>query len=177
MKTDLKKIVISIIITGLLLAYWKLIYIQYVDPEIGFILALDDIIPLGIYEEIVFRWLPYIVVSSIYVWSKKVSNPKLQGIILSVLILLIIFVQLISSIIHMPIDPIVRQYFYELPPRITSEELCKNFLSQGVLAIILSLTYYIWIDKKKPLKDLQLASLIACIITHIIYNVFILRYH
>ena len=127
------------------------------------------LIPLGVKEELIFRYLPFIFATGVYVGIKKIGD-KWAKISIIPLGIFMIAVQFIFSSLHLPLDPLYREMLYDLPPTPTFEELFDTFLLQGVLGIMLCISYWIYISKHRPLSLFQGKSLLASCFVHIVYN-------
>ena len=160
-------IAVLVIWNGIYMSYLFTDYLRY-QPEC----TLENLlmfIPWGIKEEIIFRYLPFMLATCIYVGLKKIGN-KWANISIIPLGILILVVQFVFSSLHIPLDPVYREVLYELPPYPTFTELFETFLLQGIVGIFLCICYLIYISKEKPLSLLQLKSLLACCFVHIVYN-------
>ena len=174
MKKSTKKFIV-LCCTIIALVLWNGIYMDYLFP--GNFRCQPDcslkniimFIPLGIKEELIFRYLPLILSTCIYVSMKKLGN-KWAKISLISLSFFVFCVQFTFSSLHIPLDPIYRGIVYHLPPYPTLEELFNTFLLQGVLGLSLCLCYIIYIPKEKPLSLFQGKSLLASCFVHIVYN-------
>lgn len=156
------------------LVIWNGIYMGYIFPDYircqpeCSLKNLLTFVPLGIKEEIIFRYLPFLLVTYVYVRLKKIGmRVKIFIIPLGIFILII---QIIFSSLHIPLDPDYREILYDLPPYPTIKELVDVFLLQGVLGIVLCLCYLLYISRNKPLYMLQVESLLVCCFVHILYN-------
>jgi hypothetical protein len=173
----MKKIVKILIVCCILaaLVIWNGIYMDYISQD-GVRWGLDCsleyllmFIPKGIVEELIFRYLPFMLAIGIYVGMRKMG-PKWAKISIVPLAIFILAVQFVFSSLHIPLDPLYREMFYNLPPRPTFGELFNIFLLQGVVGISLCAIYVMFISKEKPFTLLQGKSLLACCIVHILYN-------
>lgn len=174
MKKILTKIFVLCCII-IVLVTWNGMYMSYFFPE-DFRCQPDCspnnllmFIPLGIKEEVIFRYLPFVLSTCIYVSLKKIGE-KWARISVVPLSILILFAQFVFSSLHIPLNPTYREIMYDLPPYPTFEELFNAFLLHGVLGISLCLCYIIYIPKDKPLSLLQVRSLLASCFVHIVYN-------
>lgn len=163
-----KKIFITCCITAILVV-WNGIYLKIFPDTTIIEFPLLTYITLGIKEEFLFRYIPFILATCIYIGLKKIGEKyaKLSIIPLGICILAI---QLLFSSLHIPLDPVMREVLYGLPPSVTFEELFNIFLLDGILGISLCIVYIIFIPKEKPLSLLQVKSLLATCCVHIIYN-------
>ena len=128
------------------------------------------LIPMGIGEELIFRYFPILISTCIYLGFKKMGDRwgKVSLIPLGIFILV---VQLVFAIVHLPLDPINRETVYDLPPYPTLAEITKAFFYHGVAGIVFCICYLIYIPKEKPLSLLQVKSLIASSFAHIVCNI------
>ncbi len=170
----MKKILIVCCILAALVV-WNGIYMDYVfpgtnrcQPECS-LKELLLFIPNGIKEELIFRYLPLLLVTCIYVWMRKIGV-KWAKISIVPLAIFILAVQFVFSSLHIPLDPAYREMICELPPYPTFGELLKTFMLQGLLGTTLCVIYIIYIPKENPLSLLQGKCLLACCIVHIVYN-------
>ncbi len=172
MKKSITKFLILCCIIAVLVT-WNGIYTVYIlrDREIWDIWlgSLIDFVLPGIKEEVIFRYLPFIFVTCIYVGLKKIGDKWAKISIIPIAIFMIA-VQFVFSSLHLPLNPVYREILYELPPRPTFEELFDTFLLQGVAGIMLCISYIIYIPKNSPLSLLQIRSLLASSFVHIVYN-------
>jgi len=174
MNKNIKKfLLLCCIIVALVI--WNGIYMSYIFPDdvrcqpectLENLLVL---IPWGIGEELIFRYLPIILATFVYIGLKRIGE-KWAKISIIPLGIFILAVQFVFSSLHIPLDPVYREILYELPPYPTFTELFDTFLLQGVLGILLCVSYLIYIPKEKPLSRLQLKSFLACCFVHIVYN-------
>jgi hypothetical protein len=127
------------------------------------------LIPLGIREELIFRYLPILISTCIYLGFKKIGARwgKISLIPLGILILV---VQFVFAIVHLPLDPLDREALYDLPPYPTLAEIIEAFFYHGIAGIVFCICYLIYIPKEKPLSLLQVKSLIASSFAHIVCN-------
>ena len=127
------------------------------------------LIPLGIGEELEFRYLPFLISTCIYLGLKKIGARwgKKSLIPLGIFILV---AQLLFAIVHLPLDPFRRETVYDLPPYPTLAEIIKAFFYHGIAGIAFCICYLIYIPKEKPLSLLQVKSLIASSFAHIMCN-------
>ena len=174
----MKKSVIKLLLLCIILAalvVWNGIYMECIFPDLircqpeCTLNNLLILIQSGIKEECIFRYLPIIFSSWIYVTTKKYKN-NWTSIIIILLVIFILCVQFIFSTLHIPLDPVYREILYELPPYPTFKELFDTFLLQGILGISLCVCYIIYIPKENPLNLFQIKSLIASCFVHIIHN-------
>ena len=163
------------IIAVVLLVCWNKIYKTYISPGIGWLPDENSLIILAIREEVIFRWLPFIVISCFYAGFKKFKlEIKRKYIIISMLFILI--VQFGFALIHIPLDSVEREILYDLSPNPTFRELLNAFCLEGTLGIVLSIIYYIYIPKNNPLSSLQILSLIMSCFVHFTYNYILVEY-
>ena len=163
-----KNAVFTIIAIALLVC-WNVIYKTYISPGVGWLPDKSFLIIYAIREDVVSRWLPFIIVSCFYVGFKKFKlEIKREYIIISVLFILV--VQLGFALIHIPFDSVKREMLYDLGPNPTFKEFLDAFCLQGILGIVLSIVYYIYIPKNNPLSSLQILSLIMSCFVHVTYN-------
>lgn len=127
------------------------------------------LIPMGIGEELIFRYLPILISTCIYLGFKKIGARwgKISLIPLGIFILV---AQLVFAIMHLPLDPFDRETVYDLPPYLTLAEIIKAFFYHGIAGIAFCISYLIYIPKEKPLSLLQVKSLIASSFVHIVCN-------
>lgn len=174
MKKSITKFLILCCIIAVLVI-WNGIYMSYLFPNnirCQYDYSLENLlilIPLGIKEELIFRYLPFIFATGVYIGIKKIGD-KWAKVSIIPLGIFIIAVQFIFSSLHLPLDPVYREMLYDLPPTPTFEELFDTFLLHGIAGISLCLSYIIYIPKHKPLSLLQGKSLLASCFVHIVYN-------
>ena len=157
------------------LVVWNGIYMNYLFPD--YIRCQPEcslrnllvFIPLGIKEEVIFRYLPLVLVTSVYVGLRKLKIKRAKMFIIPFGIFILV-IQIVFSSLHIPLDPDYREILYGLPPYPTFEELLNAFLLHGVLGLSLCLCYIIYIPKNNPLSLLQIKSLLASCFVHIVYN-------
>ena len=133
------------------------------------------LIPMGIGEELMFRYFPILISTCIYLGLKK-RGARCAKISLIPLGIFILVVQLVFAIVHLPLDPLHRQTVYDLPPYPTLAEIIKAFFQHGIAGIAFCICYLIYIPKEKPLSLLQVKSLIASSFAHIVCNQLIIRF-
>ncbi len=173
----MKKIVKILIVCCVLaaLVIWNGIFTNYIFADTvrcQSVYSLEDLliyIPRGIVEELIFRYLPFMLATGIYVGMRKIG-PKWAKISIVPLAIFILAVQFIFSSLHIPLDPAYREIVCELPPYPTFEELFRAFMLQGLFGIVLCVIYVTFISKEKPFSLLQGKCLLACCIVHIVYN-------
>lgn len=159
----------------MVLVLWNKIYTDlFLDDNViykeDFSLSnLFILILLGLKEEFIFRYLPFILTVFVYLKSKK-NNPKLTNYTTILSAIFILSIQIIFSSLHTSWDPIYREIFYNLPPYPTFGELINTFLLHGVVGLALCISYIIYIPKDNPLSLLQGKSLLASCFVHIVYN-------
>lgn len=173
--TILKLLLLPCIIVGIVV--WKDMYFKYVRPEAVPLSGSDpwiEYVLKGVKEELAFRYLPFILVTCVYLELKKVGN-KWARMALFPLGLLILTIQVLFSTLHLPIDPIYREVFYQLPASLTFDEIIKAFLFHGVSGIAFCISYLIFIHKERPLYLIQLQCLLASSFVHIMSNLYIIH--
>ena len=175
---NMKKSIIKFLILCCIIAilvYWSGLYMKYVLPDhVAYrpectVSKFIEFVLLGTKEELIFRYLPFILATCIYVWIKKMGN-KSAKISLFPLVIFIFIVQIVFSSLHVTWDPIYREIFYGLPPSPSFDELFKAFLLHGIAGIAFCISYFIYIPKDKSLSLLQLRSLFASSFVHILSN-------
>ena len=127
------------------------------------------VIPMEIGEELIFRYLPILISTCIYLRFKKLGA-RWGKISLVTLGIFILVVQFVFAIMHLPLDPLRRQTVYDLPPYPTLFEILEAFFYYGTAGIVFCICYLIYIPKEKPLSLLQVKSLIASSFAHIVCN-------
>ena len=157
------------------LVEWNVIYNTYIFPDdIGFMpeyswdSLLNILIPLGIKEEIIFRWIP-ILLSTVIIMFMRKKQTKWQKPTICFLVLFVLSVQIIFAFMHVPWDSVDREVLYNLPASPTFEELKKAFLLHGVVGIRLCISYIITIFKNTQLHLLQLYSVISSCFVQMVY--------
>ena len=127
------------------------------------------LIPMGIWEELIFRYLPILISTCIYLGFKKIGD-RCGKISLIPLGIFILAVQIVFAIMHLPLDPCDREVVYNLSPYPTLTEIIKVFFQHGIAGIAFCICYLMYIPKEKPLSLLQVKGLIASSFVHIVCN-------
>jgi hypothetical protein len=125
-------------------------------------------------EELVYRYLPFIIATLFAVWGKKqFHSTKVLNI---VLVLFILAVHIQFAVDHVITDECIRVALLNLPKSPTLNEYVQALFMQGVGGIILSIFYFVAIDKKKPLHLLQLIPFVATFAVHYTYDLILAIY-
>jgi hypothetical protein len=125
-------------------------------------------------EEFVYRYLPFMIATLFAVWGKKqLHSTKALNIVLA---LFILAVQIQFAIDHVITDGTVRTTLLNLPESPTINEYIQALFMQGIGGIILSIFYFVAIDKKRPLYLLQLIPFVATFVVHYVFDLILAIY-
>ena len=166
---------VMLVILSSWMYFWNTVFwpdSEYVLTEPTLYLEIIKQPGLVFVEELVWRLLPFTIVSILWLWGVHIKIPTILLVILTVVA--IISIQIQFGLQHVLSDQALRAIL-ELPQVPTSQEKLRQIVLQGGMGIILSCTYVKFLLSSRNLfKYVHALPLIACITLHTVSNVVVI---